>query len=194
VNDPDAILGGSSGYQIDQQARITFEPKVTGQVDGFPVYEGDFVVLSPRGQPVFTPMSEQRFLDYEIDRTRKIERDARKDLEGLPEGPTKQRLVGRYRQRVQALEAELASLPVARRSAPARMPVDLRSTRRASLLSERPDPTDRLIVTLNPKLFDPTKPRSAVQLIIIGTPHALPEVYRQVWQQIDKKKLLSLID
>ncbi len=77
INDPEAILG-QGGYTVDPEAHFTAEPRSMGQMNGFPIFAGQFVVLSKRGQPVFTPVSQERYLNRLIEKSRKeLERDER---------------------------------------------------------------------------------------------------------------------
>jgi hypothetical protein len=87
VNDPEAILGQGS-YNLDPEARFTAEPRSTGQLDGFPVFEGQFVVIGKRGQPVFTPVSQERYLSRLIEKSHKELNEMKANFRGVPENPS----------------------------------------------------------------------------------------------------------
>jgi hypothetical protein len=235
LNDPQQMLLNAL-HDVDAEARFASEPRQTGELDGFPVYNDEFVFISKRGEPPFVPVSQERYLTRRIavskaelkemaarfkqspedplanqreieeglaaikaaraeaetrwaamgkwpDRV-KAERerfDARErkqlaEIEALRTSTPRQRFLRPFEERLAALEAELASLSGEQRAAAARLPNGAR------------------IVTLNPNLYDGSKPQSAIQNIVIGSPRYLPEVYRQVQRQLDKQALLALMD
>jgi hypothetical protein len=49
-------------------------------------------------------------------------------------------------------------------------------------------------VTPNPQFFDPKQPRTAVQLIVLGSIRYQPELFKTVQQQIDKTALVKLLE
>ena len=253
INDPEAILGQGS-YSVDPEAHFTAEPRSLGQLSGFPVFEGHFVVLSKKGQPVFTPVSQERYLTRLIEKSRKELNEASANLKSMPDNPAvnkrdiesresalkaaraeqeqrwavmqpkwpdrvaaerakfdakekkareeiedlktsspKQRYLKPFETRVKGLEAELAGLSPAERSAPAYLPRGSNKDRASGLAA--PGSTDGTrIVTINPALFDPKKPKSDIQLIILGTTQYEQKLFEQVQQQLDKTALMSLME
>ncbi|WP_224364605.1 hypothetical protein [Hyalangium versicolor] len=252
VNDPEIILGGL--YTVDQEARFAPEPRPVGELGGFPVFAGQFVVLSKRGQPVFTPVTQERYLNRLIEKSRlelkdlgarfkdvpedpaanKREIDGRtaglkaaraeqeqrwavmapkwpdrvaaerakfdakekkqlQEIEDLKSGSPRQRFMRPFEARQKELEAELASLSPAERSAPAYLPRSPNKDRPSGLAAKGSTDGTR-IVTINPGLFDAKKPKSEIQLLILGTTQYSQKLYDPVQQQIDKAALLGLID
>jgi hypothetical protein len=194
LNDPDALLG-QGGYRVDADAKFTFAPKDTGLVDGFPAYiDGEqFVVLMKDARPLFVPVTEQQFLDVRIAEERKSFADLDASLAAMSDGASKRDALSRGKARLTNLEAELAALPAERRAAPALDP-DGTPTKRASFLAEPGAARTRAIVTPNPQLFESKQPRTAVQLIVLGSIRYQPELFRAVQQQIDKAALVKLLE
>lgn len=252
VNDPEAILGQGS-YSVDAEARFTIEPRTLGQVNGFPVFDGHFVVVSSRREPVFVPVSQQRYLTRLIEKARKEltetsarlnetpedpavkqreiasrqsalkaardeqekrwavmqskwpdrvaaerakfdekEKKALAEIEELKTSSPRQRYLLPFEARLKGLEAELAALSPAEKTAPAYFPRNPNKDRASGLAAPGADGTR--IVTINPALFDATKPKSAIQLIVLGTTQYEPTLYDQVQQQIDYTALANLIE
>ncbi|MFL5343965.1 MAG: hypothetical protein ACJ8AT_04195 [Hyalangium sp.] len=255
INDPEAILG-QGAFNVDREARFVAEPPSSGQMSGFPVFTAQFVVMSKRGQPVFTPISQERFLTRLIEKSRKElddinarfkgvkedpavtkreiesrqaalksaraeqeqrwttmqpkwpdrvaaerakfdakEKKALEEIEELKTSSPRQRFLKPVETRQKALEAELAGLSPAERAAPAYIPHGGSANKdRASGLAP-PGATDGTrIVTINPALFDPKKPKSAIQLIILGTTMYSPRLFDEVQNQLDKTALMKLIE
>jgi hypothetical protein len=252
INDPEAILG-QNGFNVDPDARFTAEPKITGELDGFPVYNKEFVVIGRRGQPVFVPVSQQRYLEHVIAKTRSDLADVQHRFQDVPEDPRanqrevdgltaalkaqraeneqrwalmgkwpdrvaaerekfaakerqklaqieqlksrspRQRFLAPLQARLQGMEDELASLAATERTAPAYLP-GASDHPQPSGLAPRGSTGGSRIVTINPELFDAGKPRTAVQLIILGTTSYLPAVYDQAQRQLDKATLTSLLE
>lgn len=86
INDPEAILGQGS-YTVDREARFTAEPRSTGQLDGYPVFAGQFVVMSKNNLPVFTPVSQERYLGRLIEQSRKRLDEVKASFKGVQEDP-----------------------------------------------------------------------------------------------------------
>ncbi|MFL6549247.1 MAG: hypothetical protein ACJ8OJ_11170 [Povalibacter sp.] len=86
LNDPEVLLPDGL-YNVDQDARFALEPKQIGEIDGFPVYEGQFVVMSKRGQPLFVPISQETYLNRLIATARKDVADINKQFRSVPEDP-----------------------------------------------------------------------------------------------------------
>jgi hypothetical protein len=253
INDPEIILGQGS-YNVDQEARFTAEPRITGQLDGFTVYDGHFVVLSKQDKPVFTPISQERYLTRLIEKSRKDLNNVKASFKDVPENPAvnkrdiesreaawktaraeqeqrwavmmpkwpdrvaaerakfdakekkgleeieelktsspRQRYLKPFESRLAALEAELAGLSPEERSAPAYLP-RVPDKSRASGLAASGATDGTRIVTINPALFDPRRPKSDFQLIILGTTQYMPKVFDQAQQQLDKTALVGLTE
>jgi hypothetical protein len=194
INDADIVLG-NNGYRVDQEARFTFAPQTGGMVDGFPVYgaEDHFVVMARDARPLYVPVTEQRYLELRIAQASKSLDDFKSALARMPESPSKSAAIDRQAGRLSALEAELAGLPEAQRTSPALDP-DGSPTKRPSMLAEVGARKTRAIVMPNPDLFDPKKPRTSVQLIVLGSIRYRPDLFREVQPQIDKQALAALLD
>ena len=93
---------------------------------------------------------------------------------------------------VVAVGLACATLDAQRRS-PALDP-DGAATKRPSMLAEVGARKTRAIVMPHPDLFDPKKPRTSVQLIVLGYIRYQPDLFRQVQAQIDKAALAALFD
>jgi len=194
LNDPDIVVGHGN-YQVDRDARFTFAPIAVGTLDGYPVYGNDdrFVVIMKDPKLLFVPVTQQQYLELRISQERKSFADLTTSLKALPDGPSKQAALDKGESRVEALEAELAALSPAERAAPALDP-EGGPTKRASHLAETSALNTRAIVMPNPKVFDPNRPRTAVQLVVLGSVRYQAELFKQVQAQIDKAALLKLID
>ena len=194
VNDPDVVIG-QGGFLVDEDARFTFAPAVVATVDGYPVY-GDsdrFIVITGDGRPLFAPVTQQQFLDLRISQARGGLESMKESLASLPDGPEKRAAIGKQEARLTALVAERSSMTEAQLWAPALDP-DGRPTRRASFLAEPGTGRTRAIVMVNPALFDPHKPRTSAQVIVLGSIRYEPALYGQVESQIDKAALARLLD
>jgi hypothetical protein len=253
INDPEAILG-QEPYTVDPDAGFTAEPRSSGEMNGYPVFAGQFVVLSKRGQPVFTPVSQERYINRLLEKSRQELKEVGERFKGVPEDPSatkrdiesrqaalkaaraeqeqrwsvmmpkwpdrvaaertkfdakekkaleeiedlktsspRQRYLKPFETKQKALEAELAALTPAERAAPAYLPRGTNKDRASGLAAQGSTDGTR-IVTINPALFDPKKPKSEIQLIILGTTKYEPKVFDQVQQQLDKTALLNLIE
>jgi hypothetical protein len=252
LNDPEIVLG-QNGYNVDKDAGFTVAPKIVGDLDGWPVYEDQFVAITKDGRPLFVPVSQARYLGVAIGNARRELADIKKRFAQTPEDPAvnlhdiesrlaairgaraeneqrwaqmqakwpdrvaaerarfddkerqrlaeveelktttpRQRFVKPFEQRLAALEAELAGLPDLERAAPARFQAG--KAERASGLASAGEASTRPISMLNPKVFDPAKPKESVQLIVLGTTRYLPAVFNEVQKQIDKQALVGLLD
>jgi hypothetical protein len=252
INDPLAILGQNL-FNVDMEAHFSAEPKITGELNGFPVYNKEFVVISKRGQPVFTPVSKERFLNNSLAKKRRELAEIQRDFKTAPEDPRanqqeiagltaavkalreenerrwaamgkwpervaaerqkfdtkerqklaeieqlktsspRQRFIAPFEARLQDTEDELAALSATERAEPAYLP-GTNDKPQPSGLAPRGATDGQRIVTLNPELFDASKPRTAVQLIILGTTIHFPVLYDQAQRQLDKATLTGLLD
>ena len=194
LNDPDIVLG-NHGYHVDEKARFTFTPEPAGVLDGFPVYSADdhFVVMTRDARPIYAAVTEQQYLDLRIAQASKSLDEFKSSLAQMPDSPAKSAAVGKFVARLSGLEGELAAMPDAQRRSPALDP-DGAPTKRPSMLAEVGARKTRAIVMPNPDLFDPKKPRTSVQVIVLGSIRYQPELFRQVQAQIDKAALAALLD
>ncbi|HEY5800832.1 MAG TPA: hypothetical protein VIT92_11470, partial [Burkholderiaceae bacterium] len=69
VNDP-SVLRLNTVYDVDEKARFMTEPRLTGRLDGYAVYENQFVVIARPGQILFAPVTQERFLKRLIEKSR----------------------------------------------------------------------------------------------------------------------------
>ncbi len=121
------------------------------------------------------------------------EKKALEEIEDLKTSSPRQRFLKPFETRLKALEAEQAGLSPAERSAPAYLPRNPNKDRASGLAAQGSTDGTR-IVTINPALFDPKRPKSEIQLIILGTTQYEPKLFDQVQQQLDKTALMSLIE
>jgi hypothetical protein len=252
LNDPEVLLPNGL-YSVDQDARYTLEPKQIGELDGFPVYDGHFVVMTKSHQPLFVPVTQEQYLTTRIDQARKELQQMNKKFKDVPEDPhvqqreidsrmaairqsradneqrwsqmgrwpgrvaaerakydakekqwlaeveelktstPRQRFTRNFQERLNALEQELSNLTSDQKALTAWHPRNPNKNRASGLAALGSEDGTR-IVTLNPQLFDRTKPRSTIQVLILGTTRYFPRVYDEVQQQLDKNALLGVID
>jgi hypothetical protein len=86
LNDPEAILSG--GYNVDRDAGFTVAPKIIGDLDGWPVYEGQFVAITKDRRPLFVPVTEGRYLEVIVGNARRDLAEMKKRFAGTPEDPS----------------------------------------------------------------------------------------------------------
>jgi hypothetical protein len=252
VNFPE-ILRQDVVYDIDGDAHFMTEPRLTGNLDGFPVYEDQYVVLAKR--PLFAPVTQEQYLKRLIEKARtenaglhaklpaggaqdkaanareiagltenirlrreeaekrwalmgkwpdrvaaertrfdEKERKFQEEIDALRGGTPNQRFTAAFDGKLAELEQELRGMPAGERGAPAYLPADMSRRGRASGLAPFGSTDGRRIVTFHPQLFDPKKPRGAVQLIVIGTPRYAPELYQPLQRQLDKQALAAMVE
>jgi hypothetical protein len=194
INDPDVVLGNGT-YRVDEDARFTFAPEPAGTIDGLPVYSTSdrFIVISKDNRPLFVPVTQQQLLELRIVQRRRSLADLKTALANLPDTPAKAASLDAEQKRLTSLESELVRLSAADRMQPALDPDGARTTR-ASGLAEPGAPRTRAIVTVNPGLMDATRPRTDVQLIVIGSIRYEPALFGEVQRELDKEALLKLLD
>ena len=234
--------GGESPEMEDESGLYFFAPKVTGDLQGFPVYDTDVAILVRSRKPLWVPVSQERFLRHAVQRAAEVAKKAKEEEdrvlnEPLPENPELARSIKEAREEglksareivaqtraeltefpgnirflpadyVQALTKELASLSPAERAAPAYYSGDWKKTRRPSGLLDAADPAAQPVVSPNPDFFDPSLPKSAVQLIVVlgissrdkapaQPERANPAAVRrfEVRNSLDWKKVAALMD
>lgn len=194
-NDPEIVLG-QNGYNVDRDAGFTVAPRIVAELDGWPVYDEQFVAITKDRRPLFVPVSEAQYLGVVIANARRELIEMKKRFAETPEDPAastpRQQFLKPFELRLVALEAELAGLPESERAAPARFKDG--KAERASGLASTGEPSTRPISMLNPKVFDPSKPKGSIQLIVLGTTRYLPGVFNEVQKQLDKQALVALLD
>lgn len=116
---------------------------------------------------------------------------AMKEAQDLQGSTPAQRFLASAQAAVEALEAERAALAPARRAAPACLP-SRGASGRPSGLAAAGDEGARVVV-LNPALFDPKRPRSDVQLLVVGPTRYFPALYDTVQHQLDKRALRAFL-
>jgi hypothetical protein len=196
INDPEQMLANQL-YNVDEDAHFTTEPKVTGELNGLPVYSNQFVYISKRHEAPFMAVSQQRYLTHKISKAGAELKEMNENFAGVPLDKSnpravseRQKFVKVFEARLQALQDELAGLSDSERAEDAYLNTGGKATRPSGLATGT---NGDLIMTLNPNLFDPALPRTAIQNIVLGTPQYFPELYKAVQQQIDKHTLLNLI-
>jgi hypothetical protein len=121
------------------------------------------------------------------------EKKALDEVEQIRSSSPRERFLKPLAARLAALEAELAGLSPDERAAPAYLP-SIPNQGRASGLAVSGNTDGKRIVTLNPALFDPRRPKSDIQVLVLGTTIYKPELFDQVQQQLDKNALMGLMD
>jgi len=133
----------------DTQGEFYLEPPVTGQVAGFPLYK-DLMVIARRGESIWAPVSQERFLKVWI--------------EDLRSGTTSAAL---RTSTLKSVEERLASLSATERKAPVCVIPPKEPVRWQMTLAPMGTPGCRRIVEANIEMFNPKLPRSAIQLITV---------------------------
>jgi hypothetical protein len=146
-----------SGVGSDERGEIHVEPPIQGHLGGLPIYHRRLLVLQrDPSRPLFAPVSQERWI--------------RAKLAGAEKGRAADARRGKVNEgverRIAALQAELDGLSPAERAAQAAYARG--ATRRPSGLAEPGQPS-RPLVEHNRELFDPSLPRSVLQLAIVTT-------------------------
>jgi hypothetical protein len=193
VNDPE--FNGPSYLQLTGSGvNLMFEPRKVGELQGFPVYRNrdgnEFVVLTRSGKPFWIPVTREQFVKIWM---RVIE----KEMAAV--GPNSM-----DQERLDHHKSALASMSAEERQAQAR---DM----------QNPDPYGppmgstggRPLVVVNPDWFDPSLPRTAIQLVFakfvyssdIAPDHPKPAPYGnivalrfwEVWHTFDWKAISTVL-
>ncbi len=183
-------LTSRTPYLRDEAGPMYVEPPVLGQMGGYPVYESNTgrspVVALARGKaPLLVAVSRERVLRARIG-------DAKRLLSQIENLAGAADAAADARKRLEALEAELAAMPPAERSADAY----IGATERPSGLSEPNAAGARRLVTPNPKLFDPNLPRAGIYVMLLGHPddYGVPPQMDEIRRKVDLGRLEKLID
>jgi len=164
-------------WQADEQGVMYYEPREIRRVAGYPQYSNGMIVMSHSSRPLWTPVPRERVLRRELAVARENLVAIDKDLgagRNKTQPPVVQERRRKERQEVEAcikyLEGELARLS----------PDDLKTDAAIALPGRRRlpkigcsdvveggSPDAMRIVAVNSGFFDPTLPRTALQLIIV---------------------------
>lgn len=175
------------GY-LQRDGKLFHEPKQVGQLYGFPVYRGpdyEFIVLSSSGKPLWIPLTREEYMQLSI---REIEKELaefkKEQSEVDPEALA--RLSPQDRATVEKALGDNGGISIIKQrlkhhqEALARM-----SPQERAMQAQNGNPGEgdylgpqlapvgkegigRPYVKANPNWFDPSRPRSDLQLIIIG--------------------------
>jgi hypothetical protein len=164
LNDPEHSGYESAKYESEYRdsmnREIFYQPRTTGAAQGHPIYEGsrglEFVILTRGQQPVWVPLSQEEFLKLSIRITENMIKESQDS--GLKDNP---QLVARLARH----KAVLAAMSPSQRAAQAwyLRNEDLREPDLAPPGSE----DARALVVVNTEWFDPSLPKSAIQLISV---------------------------
>ncbi len=188
----DWFAAGEPTEMEDEQGLYFLAPKVTGNLQGFPIYDTAAVILVKSQKPLWVPVSQERFLRHAIRRAQELleaqNEEQREMMKGVPpdevregeklaresEAGTRATLAenpGNIRflraDYVKALTQELASLSSEQRAAPAFYSPDWKTTRRPSGLLNPGAPQAQPVVSPNADFFNPALPRTAIQVIVV---------------------------
>jgi hypothetical protein len=162
VNDITRIWSGLERWARDEQGQMYWEPARDGERGGFPYYSTDVVVLTNIARPIIVPVSRERVLRHEL-------ATHRKTLAALHASQSELRATSAAC--VAAVEGRLAALSATERAAPAHLslvaPPGTPRGARCTYLVDADAPHARRIAVENPDFFDPSLPRTAVQLIMV---------------------------
>ncbi len=159
VNDPTAALGSYEAGPFFPSATtpVLFQPHKIGERDGFPIYatsEGNYVspllVMTRSAKSVWVPLSQEGFLNILIKHHQA--RRAAKDSDYRSEEP------------IVNMQAALAKMSPQEKQ---RQAFYLEHYDYSPPLAAPGTPRAQPLVIPNPELFDPSLPRTAVQLIIV---------------------------
>jgi len=164
LNDPEHSGYDSANYESEYRDSmdrdIFYQPRTIGEAQGYMIYESrrglEFVTLTRGKRPVWVPLTQEEFLKLEIRVTEKMLKES-PDSGTNPANPFVARLARH--------KAVLAAMSPAQRRAQAMYlrNEDLREPDLAPQGSQDARP----LVVVNPEWFDPSLPKSAVQLISV---------------------------
>jgi hypothetical protein len=163
VNDPKICLVlGAGDYRDSQGRRIFREPRKVGEFQGFPVYSRsavifDMLILTRSRRPIWKPLTREEFIRGEI-------RRMGKELATM--GLAVQSSTDPLRRQMEKHNAALAAMSAAERQAQARFLQDFKGL--GPDLAPIGSSDGIPLVVANPDWFDPSLPRWAIQLIVVG--------------------------
>ena len=76
-------------YREDERGSMYLEPRVTGNIAGFPFYETGYVVMKSNDRPLWVPVSQERFIRNEL---REAEMTLKEIESNLPESDVDQQI------------------------------------------------------------------------------------------------------
>lgn len=185
------------------------EPAVIGSLRGFPVYAvTNFVAITKRKEPLFTPVTKEELLKIEIsDKEKNLEKikadfkktnneweplllnmpakDSALKKEILKNIADQKPLVEKFEKELAASKAKLANLSASERKEPA-----------LNYYGEKK------LVLPNKNFFDPSLPAHAIQLVVIDfnesvlneQPNAYTDLFKQVKETVNMDKILSVLE
>jgi hypothetical protein len=166
LNDPER--SGYESFTNDElrdsmNREIFYQARAVGEAQGHPIYEGsrglEFVILTRGQRPVWTPLTQEEFLTLSIRSTESQLKELRDS--GLGEQEPAKLLVARLARH----KAVLAAMSPAQRGAQA---MYLRNEDpREPDLAPQGSKEARPLIIVNPEWFDPSLPKSAIQLISV---------------------------
>jgi hypothetical protein len=65
ANEPQMLWDSQQEWKVGDE-RFIREPTIVGSVGGFPIYKGGYAVLTHRPEPLFVPVTQERYLAAEI--------------------------------------------------------------------------------------------------------------------------------
>jgi hypothetical protein len=149
-------------WQEDEHGPMYLEPRHSGDVQGYPVYEPGVAVITKNARPIFAPVSRERAVRF-------IAAKNRKDVDVLTQ-PAQANQVKRLRACIAKMEQELTALSPQERATPAYVATTRVAGRDAFCdpFSTSADPNARRIVAENPDFYDRRLPRTAIQVILMN--------------------------
>jgi len=82
--------GGEPAEMEDEQGLYYLAPRVTGDLQGFPIYDTDAVILVKSQKPLWVPVSQERFLRNSIRRAEEIAKKHKEEQETMLNEPLPQ--------------------------------------------------------------------------------------------------------
>jgi hypothetical protein len=166
LNDPErsGYESFTNGELRDSMSReIFYQPSAVGEAQGHRIYRDrrgmEFVILTRGQRPVWTPLTQEEFLTLSMRSTESQLKELRDS--GLGEQEPAKLLVARLARH----KAVLAAMSPAQRGAQA---MYLRNENlREPDLAPKGSEEARPLVVVNPEWFDPSLPKSAIQLISV---------------------------
>ncbi len=176
-------LTGCSTYDEDYQIEDRGKPMLdggppiltglrqTGEFRGHPIYDAECVVMTNRPEPLYLPVTRERYMRLEILGMRAKVARTRKEI-------NYEALDAKFRalydsafkvsdQMIAARQATLDAMSPSERAAPAAI---RHNDIADSTLAAPGDPDAVRLITLNPAFFDRTLPASKAQIIIVDLP------------------------
>lgn len=148
-------------FAKDAAGPMYLAPRQVGELRGFPLFQANpakaprFVVAGDATRPIWLPVSQERYIRSEIALWEGVAAAAKPPQDQIS------------RRKIAELTAELEDLTAAERAAPATLAKD-RATRPSGLGPSGAQGA-RAIVSTNPAFFDPSRPATDFQLVVVET-------------------------